>query len=140
MLTQRPKATLPGSRCIFPCGPLHSLTFQELDPRAENPRVSVATKKSFCCFVSLLGIHHGASPTPSRRSHPKGGFKQAQGPQEFSQRPRPVFHLIKTAPLPLFFSTAALPFTRGFFSEQKTKPKEARVTLRTKAVPGADTL
>ena len=115
VLTQRPKATLPGSHGLYLlCGPLHSLTFQEPRPQSREPTGVSGHEKELLLLRQLLGIHHGGSLPPRSEPPPKEGAPWAQPsvPKNSASAPMIFPPHQETAPCLYFSSTAALPFTR----------------------------
>lgn len=134
-LTQRPKAVFPGCHGLgLPCGPPHSLTFQEPRPQIREPSgVSGHGKEQ---LHQPAGDPSRSRPPPRSKPPPEAAPRAQPSVQEFSQRPATSPPHQEAAPRLYFSSTAAPPFTRRFFRETENQAKGSRMAVRTEAVPG----
>lgn len=103
MLTQRPKATLPGSRVYLPCGPLHSLTFQEPRPQSREPTGVCGHEKELLLLRQPAGNPPRSQPPAAERATPKGGQALGSGSPRIQPAPHDLPTSSRNCSLPLFF-------------------------------------
>ena len=86
--------------------------------------MSLATGKSFCCFISLLGTHHGASLRRAASPHQRRRLGLSRRSKSAARAPRSSHLTKKLLPAFIFLLLWPLPLPEGSFVNRKPSQKK----------------
>lgn len=130
-----PKSNASRFTGVSSCGPLHPWTFPRTQTQSREPTGVCGHEKELAASSACWESTTEPAPAAELAFTPKGGQALGSGSPRIQPAPM-IFPLIKKLlPAFIFSLLQPCPLQEGFFSEQKTKPKEARHINRDKVVP-----